>query len=126
MNFADWLQGELDRRGWKQANLVRLGVNSSYISQVLGGTRNPGPLFCRQIAQALNLPDVEIFERAGLLNGLPQGDADVDEYVRLRLPLLSVERQKALLSYLDHLVERDRAERAIERDLETLDDDSGA
>lgn len=125
MDFAEWLQSELDKRGWKQANLVRAGVNSSYISQVLNRLRRPGPTICRQIAKALNLPEREVYERAGLLKDVPADDLkEVEEYINQRLPLISRKRRVALTYFLDHLVEAERVEKETIYD-EILTDDEG-
>ena len=122
-DFGSWLQKELDKRDWKQANLVHAGVNSGYLSRVLSGLRNPGPSLCRQVARALNLPESEVFERAGLLEGLPHNDKEAEEYVKTRLPLISRQRRAALLYFLDHLIEAERAERQINHDASALDDE---
>ena len=123
MDFAEWLQKELDKRDWKQSNLVHAGVTSSYLSRVMNGLRKPGPRLCRQIAKALNLPEQEVYERAGLLKGLPQGDKEIEEYVRQRLPLISPKRRVALFYFLDHLIEAERIEKQIDRDVSALDDE---
>ncbi len=36
MNFVDWLQSELNRHNWRQADLSRMTrISSGYISQIL-------------------------------------------------------------------------------------------
>lgn len=68
MTFANWLQGELDRREWNQADLSRAsGLSSAAISRILTGTRQPGLAACRQIAKALHVPAETVLQAAGVI-----------------------------------------------------------
>ena len=68
MEFSKWLQGELDRRGWNQADLCRAArLSPALISRIMTGTRNPGPDACKAIAKALGYETEFVFRKAGLL-----------------------------------------------------------
>jgi len=69
MEFGEWLQEQLDSRGWHQARLARRsGISAGQIARVINDTRQPGPEFCRAIAKALELPEELVFRQAGLLS----------------------------------------------------------
>lgn len=65
----DWLQRELDVRGWSQSELARrIRLSSGSMSLLMNGQRNPGPDVSRRIARALGIPETVVFEAAGLIN----------------------------------------------------------
>lgn len=75
--FATWLTGEMDRRGWSNSELARrAGVVPSTLSKIITGYNQPGIDLCNGLARALNLPPELIFRRAGLLPKLPAPDQD--------------------------------------------------
>jgi transcriptional regulator with XRE-family HTH domain len=66
-DFADWLQSEMDARGLRQADLARLAnLHTGHLSKVLSRERNPGVEFCRGIARAFGMTDIQVLEIAGL------------------------------------------------------------
>ncbi|MHC4413633.1 MAG: helix-turn-helix transcriptional regulator [Planctomycetota bacterium] len=80
--FSGWLQGELDKREWSQADLARkAGFSRAAISLVISQDRKPGPDFCRAIAKALELPEEHVFRKASLLSPKPDGDKDPPSFL---------------------------------------------
>jgi transcriptional regulator with XRE-family HTH domain len=66
--FVNWLQEELDDRGWSQAELARRSkMTTATISHIFTGERRPGPETCTGIATALKYPPEVVFRKAGLL-----------------------------------------------------------
>jgi transcriptional regulator with XRE-family HTH domain len=75
--FTDWLQKEIEQRGWTVAELARRAeVAHGTINNVMSGMRNPGLDLCCALAHALGVPEVEVLWRAGLLRERP---ATVDQ-----------------------------------------------
>lgn len=69
MDFADWLQAELDRRGMKPYHLAKeAGIGANSVQNILKRERNVGPELARRIARALKLPEHVVFLAAGLLS----------------------------------------------------------
>jgi transcriptional regulator with XRE-family HTH domain len=69
MDFAEWVRGELEKRGWSQNELARqAGLTSAGISRMMTGMRDPGVDLCQGIARAFGIPQIIVFERAGLLS----------------------------------------------------------
>lgn len=73
MEFNEWLQAELNKRGWDHADLVRrTGLSSGGISHVMNGDRKAGPDFCIAVSQALGIPRETVFRARGWLLRNPQ------------------------------------------------------
>jgi transcriptional regulator with XRE-family HTH domain len=67
VDFSQWLQRELEQRGWRQSDLARnSGVDNGLVSRLINGERNPGVDTCRAIARAFGLSDIQVLEIAGL------------------------------------------------------------
>jgi transcriptional regulator with XRE-family HTH domain len=73
MQFASWLQAEMERRGWDQSELSRRSeaagyfISHSQLSRILAGDRQAGPDACIAIAHALRIPREEVFRARGWL-----------------------------------------------------------
>jgi transcriptional regulator with XRE-family HTH domain len=68
IEFASWLQQEMNNRGWNNSELARrAGVTRGSIGNILRGDRNIGNELCLAISKALNLPPETILRAAGLL-----------------------------------------------------------
>jgi transcriptional regulator with XRE-family HTH domain len=73
--FAEWLQEELSKRDWSQADLARRsGTTSGQISRVLTTARGAGSEFCLGVARAFNMSPVDVFRKAGILPPAPKDD----------------------------------------------------
>ena len=95
--FAEWLQYELDDRGWSQADLSRFSnVTTGAISRVMSGTRNPGTDFCISIARALKVEPESVFRIAGLLPPKYEVDPRLEE-INTILPQLPERDQKEIV-----------------------------
>lgn len=69
MEFADWLRSEMENRGIGVRELARLGhISPAGISKVLSQTRQPGIELCQGIAKAFKMSQIEVLDKAGLLN----------------------------------------------------------
>jgi len=78
LTFVEWLELELNQRGWRPSDLARAaGVSSATISNVMTGSRNAGSDLCRGIAKAFGEPEEKVFRLAGLLSPLTGPDEDV-------------------------------------------------
>jgi ribosome-binding protein aMBF1 (putative translation factor) len=73
MDFAEWLQKELNKRGWSHSELARYsGVSPGQISRVANGSRGAGPDLCIAIAKGLGLARSEVFQARGWLVSYPE------------------------------------------------------
>lgn len=104
MKFNTWLLGELQKRQWKQADLVRLsGLTSAAISKYVNG-RIPDDAALIKLAKAFNLPPETIYRAAGVLPSAPEKDRWVED-MSYRLSHLDP-RLRGLVEMLIDVVEK--------------------
>jgi transcriptional regulator with XRE-family HTH domain len=118
LDFADWLQAELQRRGWNQAELARRsGITSGQISRVLNREQSAGLETMRAVAQALEVSLYDVFVRAGLLPARSERDSLVQQLIDMLADLPRADQEEILeLARLKvertRRVSRERKERA--------------
>ena len=112
--FAEWLLSELDERGLSYSEAARRGgISHARISQVISGG-NPGPEFCLGVADALNLPALTVFQKAGLLPSESKTSSKGREALHL-FEKLSLAQQELVLTQIRALVERKQREEQPEQ-----------
>ena len=105
--FSEWLQFELDKRGWNQGDLMRAsGLRRSVISNLINERRNPGKITCQAIAHGLNLPKDTVYRAAGLLDEITAQDK-VIEIIVYRMKYLTDRQLDEVMRYSDFIRERD-------------------
>lgn len=86
--FGRWLQGHLDRKRWKQADLVHAtGASRTAVSDWVNGNKLPDPISAKKIASALDASAEEAFRVLGWLDtptSLTPAQADLIETIRRR------------------------------------------
>jgi transcriptional regulator with XRE-family HTH domain len=66
--FAQWIDRELDQRGWSRNEAARRGgISDSMFSKVINGYANPGIDFCRGVGRAFGMPLEDVLRLAGIL-----------------------------------------------------------
>lgn len=91
--FAEWLQSELDNRGMSQADLSRSsGLSRAQVSRILRMKAPAGEKACAGIAQALNIPEELVRQKADLFRAFPPGMTDI------RVDVLTTEVSTILLA----------------------------
>lgn len=99
--FFDWLNIELDKRGWSYRELGRrAGFSSGTVSMVVNGKNKISWEFCTGIALAFKMPAEQVFRLAGLLPLLPAPDRDptIQEILDITKQL-DVNDREELLAY---------------------------
>ena len=82
--FSEWLENELEKRGWKPVELAnKANISRGSLSTILSHQRRPGPDVCLALARALSLPPELVFRRAGLLPPAPEPAPGEAELVQL-------------------------------------------
>jgi len=65
-SFAEWLDAELQNRGWSRSEAARRGgISSSILDKVINGHSQPGLAFYKGLAKAFNMSLVDVLARAG-------------------------------------------------------------
>lgn len=82
-NFINWLNDELNQRGWSQRELGRrANLSSTTISDIASGKRPITFDFCNAIAVPLGKQPEEVFRLAGLLPSQPEsGEPNTDQMI---------------------------------------------
>ncbi len=108
--FVRWLQAEMDKRGWAQADLAReSGLSRGAVGNVLRQERDPGKDFLIGIAYALKYPPEMVFRIAGVLPEVSE-DTEKSEQLLHLYRLLPEAQQNQLLEYARFLVAQMEAE----------------
>ena len=111
--FIDYVQGEMDTRGWTRAELARRAhVDPSTITRLLNGERAPTVDVVGAIATALKEPPLTLIKMAGLLpDGVPPypplQDASIREISDLLRDMTPDERVQ-VIDYAKWLRRRNR------------------
>lgn len=64
--FGEWLQDELDKRGWSRPRLARyIDLSPGAVTSWIRGDRRPSEHACKQIAAAFGIDVSEVMDRAG-------------------------------------------------------------
>lgn len=108
-----WVLEELDKRGWKPADLAhRAGLSTGSLSNILNGNRKAGPDVCRAIADALGEPEEKVFRLAGLLSPLPatEDSPTLQEIIDLAKRMTPEQREQAA-DYIRFLYQKEQEEK---------------
>lgn len=108
LDFPEWLNDELQQRGWTQADLARKsGLTTAGISRILSGQRDPGPEALIAIAEALKLPPEHVFRKAGLLpeEGTPRQIAQ--QVAGYKLSELTPTQLDEVIQFIEFIQNRD-------------------
>lgn len=99
-SFGDWLQGVLNERKMKPADLANMAhLGSGTLSDIISGRRNVGTEVATSIADALDLPQEEVFRAAGILRPKKAKSQRIDQIVHI-LEGMTEDEQQEYLSYI--------------------------
>jgi transcriptional regulator with XRE-family HTH domain len=103
--FSDWLQSELDKRQWSQAELAySAGISRAVINKLLNKKTYPQPDTLQAIARALKIPVESIYRVAGLLPEESETEAFTAEIVHKLQLIKNPKRRKTALRLLEALI----------------------
>jgi transcriptional regulator with XRE-family HTH domain len=111
VDFPQWLQQEMKRRGWNQTRLAeRSGLTQGGISNLIRGTRKPGLDACRQLAAGLEIPFGDVLRAAGY-EETPIEDSELaTAKLSEIIPELSKERRELLVEFAIMLLKQERSQ----------------
>ncbi len=112
LRFSEWLQVELDRRGWSQSDCARsANLNRAVINKLLNGKSKPQPSTLVAIARALKIPAETIYRAAGLLPPNTDHDDSMQELMHIFKSIQSPRRKATAVMLLKALVAEEENER---------------
>src|SRR5574338_1702630 len=92
--FSEWLQNEMNKRGWSQSDLARAAdLNRAVINKLLNGKSHPQPPTLEAISRALKIPIEITYRAAGLLPVNPENDDAIEEAIHVLKRIQSSQRK---------------------------------
>ena len=114
--FSEWLQTEMDKRGWSQSDLARTAdLNRAVINKLLNGKSNAQPPTLEAISRALKIPLETIYRAAGLLPVVADHDEAVAEAAYVFKSIQSSRRRATALALLKVLITEEENEQRTEK-----------
>ncbi len=111
LRFAEWLQAEMDKRGWSQSDCARAAdLNRAVINKLLNGKSKPQPPTLVALARAFKLPIETIYRAASLLPPSPDGDDTTDELIHIFKSIQSPQRRSTAIMLLKALIAEEENE----------------
>ena len=112
LRFADWLQVEMEKRGWSQSDCARAAdLNRAVINKLLNRKSRPQPFTLEAIARAFKIPIEMAYRAAGLLPPSADGDETVQELIHIFRSIQSPQRRATAINLLKTLVTEEENER---------------
>jgi transcriptional regulator with XRE-family HTH domain len=109
--FSKWLQAELDKRQWSQAELARAsGLSRAVINKLLNAKTFPAPVTLEGLARALKIPVETAYRAAGILPEIPPTEAFIAEATHLLQLVKNPQRRATALRLLKALVDEEENE----------------
>jgi transcriptional regulator with XRE-family HTH domain len=105
MRFAEWLQAEIDKRGWSQSDCARAcDLNRAVINKLMNGKCKPQPATLMAIAHGFKIPVETAYRAAGLLPPINDRDDATQEVLHIFRSLQSPQRKATAIMLLKALV----------------------
>src|ERR1051325_2289653 len=115
-HFSEWLQAEMDKRGWSQSDLARYAdLNRAVINKLLNGKSHPQPATLEAISRALKVPIEMTYRAAGLLPTNPDNDDAMDEAIHIFRSIQSTQRRATALALLKALIMEEENEQRTDK-----------
>ena len=114
--FSEWLQEEMDKRGWSQSDLARSAeLNRAVINKLLNGKSHPQPSTLEAISRALKIPIETIYRVAGLLPVNPDSDDVAAEALYIFKSIQNAQRRATAMTLLKALIMEEENEQRSEK-----------
>jgi transcriptional regulator with XRE-family HTH domain len=111
LRLAEWLQSEIDKRGWSQSDCARAcDLNRAVINKLLNGKCKPQPNTLIAIARGFKIPVETAYRAAGLLPPLSEGDDYTQELIHIFKSIQSPRRKSTAIMLLKALVAEEENE----------------
>ena len=105
-NFSEWINQELKKRGWSQADLARAsGRDPGVISNLINNRRGYGADLVKDIAIGLKVPQEIAMRAAGILQPVPE-ITEQNEEISYLFDQLKKEGKEDLIIYARFLLEK--------------------
>lgn len=114
--FSEWLQTEMDKRGWSQSDLARAAeLNRAVINKLLNGKSHPQPSTLEAISRALRIPLETTYRAAGLLPPSVDNDDAAEEAIHIFNSFQNAQRRATALTLLKALIMEEENEQRSDK-----------
>ena len=114
--FSEWLQSEMDKRGWSQSDLARYAdLNRAVINKLLNGKSHPQPATLEAISRALRIPLETTYRAAGLLPASADNDDATDEALHIFKSIRNSQRRATAIALLKALIMEEENEQRSDK-----------
>lgn len=114
--FSEWLQAEMDKRGWSQSDLARAAdLNRAVINKLLNGKSHPQPTTLEAISKALRIPLETIYRAAGLLPPSADYDDVTQEAVHIFKSIQNTQRRATAIALLKALIKEEENDQGSDK-----------
>ncbi len=108
MSFIDWVNEQIQSRGWSYNELARqCGVSSTAISKLMTGKSDISFDMCMNLSRAFKMPPVDVLVKASLLPK-PHPDNEYVDYVVQRMRMLDLGEQEEIAEFVDYKYQKSR------------------
>ena len=112
LRFSEWLQIEMDKRGWSQADCARAAsLNRAVVNKLLNGKSRPQPTTLMALARAFKIPIETAYRAGGLLPPNPDSDDSMQELLYILKSIQSPQRRATALTLLKALITEEENEK---------------
>jgi transcriptional regulator with XRE-family HTH domain len=116
IDFSEWLQAEMDKRGWSQSDLARSAdLNRTVINKLLNGKSHAQPATLEAISRAFRIPIEMTYRAAGLLPINPENDDALEEAIHVLKSIRSAQRKATAITLLKALINEEENEQRAEK-----------
>lgn len=117
MDFVDYIESELQRREWSRSDLARKGdITPTQVTRILSRKQMAGKDFCQAIARAFNVPEEEIFRRAGILTSKSKLSPLAERAAHIVESMQSEEAKEIMVDFLESYADKsNRKVHAVKR-----------
>jgi transcriptional regulator with XRE-family HTH domain len=114
--FSEWLQTEMDKRGWSQSDLARYAdLNRAVINKLLNGKSHPQPSTLESISRALKMPLETTYRAAGLLPAAVDNDDAMEEAMHIFKSIQSTQHRATAIALLKVLITEEENEQRTDK-----------
>ena len=111
IDFSEWLQTEMNKRGWTQSDLARSAdLNRAVINKLLNGKSHAQPATLEAISRAFRIPIEITYRAAGLLPINPDNDETIEEAIHVLKSIRSTQRKATAVALLKALISEEENE----------------
>lgn len=116
LSFSEWLQAEMDKRGWSQSDMARAAeLNRAVINKLLSGKSHAQPTTLEAISRALKIPLETLYRVAGLLPANSDSDDTTEEAMHIFKSIQNSQRRATAMTLLKALIMEEEYERRTEK-----------